>query len=291
MYIQDFINYIKAPQYLGVITAINKTGDTDATIVVEGSIVSELTVGASIRVQGATVAVDGFYTVKSFSFANNVTTIAVNETITATVTIVETMTPRLYKGVNLTLTTINAVFDNKDVSFDNANIPFGTTDSVTNNVMKLTYDKENNNLACKITGMVLTPYEEQTEQEYVTIMNKVGSTNLDEYFRGIYETCTTFFTGLSESEIDTHKEKFYVDMQNATVVDAGSFVIIPPDDQASVRVQGIQYFIDNYSMEESNKIKLLNYGESIAVTNPDGNDEIITCGRACTFTFNPTGGN
>ena len=40
-----------------------------------------------------------------------------------------------------------------------------------------------------------------------------------------------------------------------------------------------------YETTEVNKIKYMNYGESITVENPEGNEEIITCARACTFDF------
>lgn len=282
MYISDFIKYISAPVYVGVITAISKA---NSTVTVAGSVISVLAQGAIIRLQGLSALVDGLYTVKSLSFANNVTTITINETLATEVTITSDMTPKLYKGVNTSQTFINGVFDNKTVTYDNANLPITPDDSVVDNIMKLEYNESTNTVSCKMYGYLLTPYEEQTEQEFRTAMNKVGEDNLDEYFKGMYELDTTLFSGLTVEQIDEHRTKFYNDIQNATVTDAGSFVIIPPDDQASVLVKGIQYFTDNYEMSEYNKIKLLAYGESTAVTNPDGNNEIVTCARPCTFTF------
>lgn len=283
MYVSDFIKYISAPKYLGLITNIVRS---TSTISVDGSIVSELTVGSTIRVQGVSTLVDIMYTVKSVSFSDNVTNIVVNESISTDVIISGSMKPRLYKGVDITNTTIDTVFDNRTVSFDDANIPIDGEENIQNNIIKFEYSSENSTVSCKNYGYILTPYEEQTEQEYTSIMNKLGQNNLSDYFKGMYELCTTFFSNLSVSDIDTHKTKFYNDMQNATIVDAGSFVIIPSDDQASVLVKSIHYFIDNYDSTEYNKIKFLDYGNSVAVTNPDGNEEIVTCARACTFTFN-----
>ena len=282
MYISDFIKYISAPEYVGVIVAVSRA---DSTISVSGSVISMLTQGATIRLQGLSALVDGLYTVKTLSFSDNVTVITINETLPQDVTITEDMSPKLFKGVNTEQTIINGTFDNKSITYDNANISTNTDDSIRDNIMKFSYDSTVNTLSCKVYGFLLTPYEEQTEQEYLTIMNKVGQSSLSNYFKGMYEAITTFFSGLSDSQIDEHRTTFYNDMQNATVVDAGSFVIIPPDNQASVLVKGINYFIDNYDVAEYNKIKFLSYGESIAVSNPDGNEEIITCARPCTFTF------
>ena len=282
MFISDFINYITAPKYLGVVSSISKS---TSTIIVSGSIITELSHGTKIRIQGASNLIDIIYTVDTVNYTAPNTVIKVVESIPSEITITSNMTVTLYKGIETTTTTINLKTDNKDIALDNINTPVDSNISIKDNMVKLTYDENNSTVSCKTYGYILTPYEEQTQQEYKSVFTKLGTNNLSTYFRGMNELSTTLFSGLSVTDIDSHRTDFYNKMQDATILDAGSFVIIPPDDQSSVLVKGIQYFIDNYDIAQVIKIKYLSYGESLTVTNPDGNSEIITCGRACTFSF------
>ena len=282
MFISDFIKYIQTPEYLGVVSAINKA---DSTITVADTIQSQVVQGTKVRVQGASPSVDLIYTVDTVTPEAGTTIIKVKEDIPIETTITQNMTVKLFKGVDITATNINLTFNNKEVSLDNAQENLPSTVVVTDNVTKIAYDKNNATVNCKTYGYLLTPYEEQTELEYKGIMNKIGQSKLSTYFKGMYEVITTLFSGLTVDQIDQHRATFYTNMQNASIDDAGSFVIINPDQQAKVRVESIHFFIDNYPPIESNKIKYMNYGEAIPVQNPDGVEEIITCARACSFSF------
>lgn len=282
MFISDFIKYIQAPEYLGVVSAISKA---NSTITVAANISSQVASGASVRLQGVSSTMDLIYTVASVTATAGSTVIKVRETIPVEITITSSMTVKLYKGVDTTTTNINLVFDNKEVAFDDAEEDLSATAVVRDNIVKLGYDKDNETVNCKTYGYLLTPYEEQTELEYKGIMDKLGQSNLSTYFKGIYEAITTFFSGLSVDDIDAHRATFYTNMQNASVEDAGSFVIVNPDQQAKVRVESIYFFIDNYEPTEVNKIKYMSYGEAITVQNPDAVEEIIVCARACSFSF------
>lgn len=282
MYIQDFIKYIQAPEYLGVVSAISQA---DKTITVAAAISSQVTAGAKVRIQGISSTVDQIYTVVSAELSGANTVITITEDIPAEITITSTMNVGLYKGVDTAQAEINLAFDNKEVSLDDAEQPFSETSTLEDNIVKLEYNKEGNKVNCKTYGYLLTPYEEQTQAELQGVLDKVGLTKLNEYFKGIYETFTTFFSGLTTTEVDAHRTAFYTKMQDASIEDAGSFVIINPDQQAKVRVESIYFFIDNYTPSETNKIKYMSYGEAIPVQNPDGVEEIITCARACSFEF------
>ena len=228
---------------------------------------------------------DLIYTVDTVTAVAGATTIKVKEEIPIDTTITSTMTVKLFKGVDITATSINLVFDNKEVTMDNAEQDLSPTAVIRDNIVKLVYDKDNELVNCKTYGYLLTPYEEQTELEYKGVMDKLGQSKLSTYFKGMYEAITTFFSGLSVDEIDQHRATFYTNMQNASIDDAGSFVIINPDLQTKVRIESIYFFMDNYTPTEVNKIKYMNYGEAIPVQNPDGVEEIITCARACSFSF------
>ena len=282
MFISDFIKYIQAPEYLGVVSAINKA---DSTITVADTIQSQVVQGTKVRVQGASPSVDLIYTVDTVTPEAGITIIKIKEDIPIETTITQNMTVKLFKGVDITATNINLTFNNKEVSLDNAQENLPSTVVVTDNVTKIAYDKNNATVNCNTYGYLLTPYEEQTELEYKGIMDKIGQSKLSTYFKGMYEAITTLFSELTVDQIDQHRATFYTNMQNANIDDAGSFVIINPDQQAKVRVESIHFFIDNYSPIESNKIKYMNYGEAIPVQNPDGVEEIITCARACSFSF------
>ena len=282
MFISDFIKYIQAPEYLGVVSAISKA---NSTITVAANISSQVAKGAKVRVQGISSTVDLIYTVDTVTAAAGSTTIKVQEEIPIETTITSTMTVKLFKGVDTTATNINLVFDNKEVAMDDAENELASTAVVRDNIVKLTYDKDNDTVNCKTYGYLLTPYEEQTELEYKGIMDKLGQSKLSTYFKGMYEAITTFFSGLTVDEIDQHRATFYTNMQNASVDDAGSFVIINPDQQAKVRVESIYFFTDSYEPTEVNKIKYMNYGEALPIQNPDGVEEIIVCARACSFSF------
>ena len=282
MFISDFIKYIQAPEYLGVVSAVSKA---NSTITVAGNISSRVASGAKVRIQGISSTMDLIYTVDTVTAVAGATTIKVKEEIPVDTTITSTMTVKLFKGVDITATSINLVFDNKEVTMDNAEQDLSPTAVIRDNIVKLVYDKDNELVNCKTYGYLLTPYEEQTELEYKGVMDKLGQSKLSTYFKGMYEAITTFFCGLSVDEIDQHRATFYTNMQNASIDDAGSFVIINPDLQAKVRIESIYFFMDNYTPTEVNKIKYMNYGEAIPVQNPDGVEEIITCARACSFSF------
>lgn len=282
MFISDFIKYIQAPEYLGVVSAVSKA---NSTITVAGNISSQVASGAKVRIQGISATMDLIYTVDTVTAVAGATTIKVKEEIPVDTTITSTMTVKLFKGVDITATNINLVFDNKEVTMDNAEQDLSPTAVVRDNIVKLAYDKDNKLVNCKTYGYLLTPYEEQTELEYKGVMDKLGQSKLSTYFKGMYEAITTFFSGLSVDEIDQHRATFYANMQNASIDDAGSFVIINPDLQTKVRIESIYFFMDNYTPTEVNKIKYMNYGEAIPVQNPDGVEEIITCARACSFSF------
>lgn len=282
MFISDFIKYIQAPEYLGVVSAVSKA---NSTITVAGNISSQVASGAKVRIQGISPTMDLIYTVDTVTAVAGATTIKVKEEIPVDTTITSTMTVKLFKGVDITATSINLVFDNKEVTMDNAEQDLPPTAVIRDNIVKLVYDKDNELVNCKTYGYLLTPYEEQTELEYKGVMDKLGQSKLSTYFKGMYEAVTTFFSGLSVDEIDQHRATFYTNMQNASIDDAGSFVIINPDLQAKVRIESIYFFMDNYTPTEVNKIKYMNYGEAIPVQNPDGVEEIITCARACSFSF------
>ncbi len=282
MFISDFIKYIQAPEYLGVVSAVSKA---NSTITVAGNISSQVASGAKVRIQGISATMDLIYTVDTVTAVAGATTIKVKEEIPVDTTITSTMTVKLFKGVDITATNINLVFDNKEVTMDNAEQDLSPTTVVRDNIVKLAYDKDNKLVNCKTYGYLLTPYEEQTELEYKGVMDKLGQSKLSTYFKGMYEAITTFFSGLSVDEIDQHRVTFYTNMQNASIDDAGSFVIINPDLQTKVRIESIYFFMDNYTPTEVNKIKYMNYGEAIPVQNPDGVEEIITCARACSFSF------
>ena len=282
MFISDFIKYIQAPEYLGVVSAVSKA---NSTITVAGNISSRVASGAKVRIQGISPTMDLIYTVDTVTAVAGATTIKVKEEIPVDTTITSTMTVKLFKGVDITATSINLVFDNKEVTIDNAEQDLSPTAVIRDNIVKLVYDKDNELVNCKTYGYLLTPYEEQTELEYKGVMDKLGQSKLSTYFKGMYEAITTFFSGLSVDEIDQHRATFYTNMQNASIDDAGSFVIINPDLQAKVRIESIYFFMDNYTPTEVNKIKYMNYGEAIPVQNPDGVEEIITCARACSFSF------
>lgn len=282
MFISDFIKYIQAPEYLGVVSAVSKA---NSTITVAGNISSQVASGAKVRIQGISSTMDLIYTVDIVTAVAGATTIKVKEEIPVDTTITSTMTVKLFKGVDITATSINLVFDNKEVTMDNAEQDLSSTAVIRDNIVKLVYDKDNELVNCKTYGYLLTPYEEQTELEYKGVMDKLGQSKLSTYFKGMYEAITTFFSGLSVDEIDQHRATFYTNMQNASIDDAGSFVIINPDLQAKVRIESIYFFMDNYTPTEVNKIKYMNYGEAIPVQNPDGVEEIITCARACSFSF------
>ena len=282
MFISDFIKYIQAPEYLGVVSAISKA---NSTITVAANISSQVAKGAKVRLQGVSTTLDLIYTVASVVAAAGTTTIKVVEGIPVETTVTTSMTVKLYKGVDTAATNINLVFDNKEVAMDDAQEELAATAVVRDNIVKLNYDKDNNVVNCKTYGYLLTPYEEQTELEYKGIMDKLGQSKLSTYFKGMYEALTTFFSGLTVDDIDAHRATFYTNMQNASVDDAGSFVIINPDQQAKVRVESIYFFIDNYEPTEVNKVKYMSYGEAITVTNPDAVEEIIVCARACSFSF------
>ena len=282
MFISDFIKYIQAPEYLGVVSAVSKA---NSTITVAGNISSQVASGAKVRMQGISSTMDLIYTVDTVTAVAGATTIKVKEEIPVDTTITSTMTVKLFKGVDITATSINLVFDNKEVAMDNAEQDLSSTAVIRDNIVKLVYDKANELVNCKTYGYLLTPYEEQTELEYKGVMDKLGQSKLSTYFKGMYEAITTFFSGLSVDEIDQHRATFYTNMQNASIDDAGSFVIINPDLQTKVRIESIYFFMDNYTPTEVNKIKYMNYGEAIPVQNPDGVEEIITCARACSFSF------
>ena len=282
MFISDFIKYIQAPEYLGVVSAVSKA---NSTITVAGNISSQVASGAKVRIQGISATMDLIYTVDTVTAVAGATTIKVKEEIPVDTTITSTMTVKLFKGVDITATNINLVFDNKEVTMDNAEQDLSPTAVIRDNIVKLVYDKDNELVNCKTYGYLLTPYEEQTELEYKGVMDKLGQSKLSTYFKGMYEAITTFFSGLSVDEIDQHRATFYTNMQNASIDDAGSFVIINPDLQTKVRIESIYFFMDNYTPTEVNKIKYMNYGEAIPVQNPDGVEEIITCARACSFSF------
>lgn len=282
MFISDFIKYIQAPEYLGVVSAVSKA---NSTITVAGNISSQVASGAKVRIQGISATMDLIYTVDTVTAVAGATTIKVKEEIPVDTTITSTMTVKLFKGVDITATSINLVFDNKEVTMDNAEQDLSSTAVIRDNIVKLVYDKDNELVNCKTYGYLLTPYEEQTELEYKGVMDKLGQSKLSTYFKGMYEAITTFFSGLSVDEIDQHRATFYTNMQNASIDDAGSFVIINPDLQTKVRIESIYFFMDNYTPPEVNKIKYMNYGEAIPVQNPDGVEEIITCARACSFSF------
>ena len=282
MFISDFIKYIQAPEYLGVVSAVSKA---NSTITVAGNISSQVASGAKVRIQGISATMDLIYTVDTVTAVAGATTIKVKEEIPVDTTITSTMTVKLFKGVDITATNINLVFDNKEVTMDNAEQDLPPTAVIRDNIVKLAYDKDNELVNCKTYGYLLTPYEEQTELEYKGVMDKLGQSKLSTYFKGMYEAITTFFSGLSVDEIDQHRATFYTNMQNASIDDAGSFVIINPDLQTKVRIESIYFFMDNYTPTEVNKIKYMNYGEAIPVQNPDGVEEIITCARACSFSF------
>ena len=282
MFISDFIKYIQAPEYLGVVSAVSKA---NSTITVAGNISSQVASGAKVRIQGISATMDLIYTVDTVTAVAGATTIKVKEEIPVDTTITSTMTVKLFKGVDITATNINLVFDNKEVTMDNAEQDLPPTAVIRDNIVKLAYDKDNELVNCKTYGYLLTPYEEQTELEYKGVMDKLGQSKLSTYFKGMYEAITTFFSGLSVDEIDQHRATFYTNMQNASIDDAGSFVIINPDLQTKVRIESIYFFMDNYTPTEVNKIKYMDYGEAIPVQNPDGVEEIITCARACSFSF------
>ena len=282
MFISDFIKYIQAPEYLGVVSAVSKA---NSTITVAGNISSQVASGAKVRIQGISATMDLIYTVDTVTAVAGATTIKVKEEIPVDTTITSTMTVKLFKGVDTTQTEISLSFNNKNVSMDDAQEELSPTAVVQDNIVKLAYNKADNIVNCKTYGYLLTPYEEQTELEYKGIMDKVGTGKLNNYFKGMYEAITTFFSNLSITDIDSKRATFYVNMQDASIEDAGSFVIINPDEQAKVRVESILYFMNVYETTEVNKIKYMNYGESITVENPEGNEEIITCARACTFDF------
>ena len=282
MFISDFIKYIQAPEYLGVVSAVSKA---NSTITVAGNISSQVASGAKVRIQGISATMDLIYTVDTVTAVAGATTIKVKEEIPVDTTITSTMTVKLFKGVDITATSINLAFDNKEVTMDNAEQDLPPTAVIRDNIVKLAYDKDNELVNCKTYGYLLTPYEEQTELEYKGVMDKLGQSKLSTYFKGMYEAITTFFSGLSVDEIDQHRATFYTNMQNASIDDAGSFVIINPNLQTKVRIESIYFFMDNYIPTEVNKIKYMNYGEAIPVQNPDGVEEIITCARACSFSF------
>ena len=282
MFISDFIKYIQTPEYLGVVSAISKA---DKTITSPSAISSQVASGAKVRIQGASPDVDLIYTVDTVTTVDTNTVIKVKEEITSDITITSAMNVKLFKGVDITQTEIGLSFNNKNVSMDDAQEELTPTAVVRDNIVKLAYNKADNTVNCKTYGYLLTPYEEQTELEYKGIMDKVGTSKLNNYFKGMYEAITTFFSNLSITDIDSKRATFYVNMQDASIEDAGSFVIINPDEQAKVRVESILYFMNVYETTEVNKIKYMNYGESITVENPEGNEEIITCARACTFDF------
>ena len=282
MFISDFIKYIQAPEYLGVVSAVSKA---NSTITVAGNISSQVASGAKVRIQGISATMDLIYTVDTVTAVAGATTIKVKEEIPVDTTITSTMTVKLFKGVDITATNINLVFDNKEVTMDNAEQDLSPTAVIRDNIVKLVYDKDNELVNCKTYGYLLTPYEEQTELEYKGVMDKLGQSKLSTYFKGMYEAITTFFSVLAVDEIGQHRATFYTNMQNASIDDAGSFVIINPDLQTKVRIESIYFFMDNYTPTEVNKIKYMNYGEAIPVQNPDGVEEIITCARACSFSF------
>ena len=62
MFIQDFIYYLQAPKYVGVIQGIEQSDDV-TTIVVTGSVITEVAENTKVRIQGASSAFNGIYTV------------------------------------------------------------------------------------------------------------------------------------------------------------------------------------------------------------------------------------
>ena len=286
MYLTQLINFLRTPKYVGVVQGIEQQ-DNVTTVVVTGSVVTEILQNTQVRIQGAGSTFDNIYTVASVTTANNTTRITLTTNTPSALTVTSDMNVTLYKAVNLDTTEaqIKVSTGDKAVSFDDAENPISTDDQQTSSFVKFTYDEDNNMFNFYTYGNLLNLYEVQTQQEFKTIMDTIGYNNLNDYFKGMYELNTTLFSNLTNDEIYEHIVKFYTDMQDATIVDAGSFVIIPPDDSASVRVESIRFFIDNYDAQQVLKLKYLTYGNSVAVTNPDGNEEIVTCARACSFTF------
>ena len=286
MFIQDFIYYLQAPKYVGVIQGIEQN-DNVTTIVVTGSVITEVAENTKVRIQGASSAFNGIYTVKAVTATDNTTRITLTTNTPSALIVTEDMNVTLYKEVNLTQTNVQVMFstDNRTISLDNAEQPIKQSDNITNSFIKFRYDEDNNLFNLYTYGTLVNMYETQTQQEFKTIMDTISYNNLNDYFKGMYDLNTTLFSNLTNTEIDEKRTQFYNDMQDATIVDAGSFVIIPPDDNASVRVESIRYFISKYDRSEVLKLKYLTYGNSVPVKNPDGNTEIITCARACTFTF------
>ena len=286
MFIQDFIYYLQAPKYVGVIQGIEQSENV-TTIVVTGSVITEVAENTKVRIQGASSAFNGIYTVKAVTATDNTTRITLTTNTPSALIVTEDMNVTLYKEVNLTQTNVQVMFstDNRTISLDNAEQPIKQSDNITNSFIKFRYDEDNNLFNLYTYGTLVNMYETQTQQEFKTIMDTISYNNLNDYFKGMYDLNTTLFSNLTNTEIDEKRTQFYNDMQDATIVDAGSFVIIPPDDNASVRVESIRYFISKYDRSEVLKLKYLTYGNSTPVKNPDGNTEIITCARACTFTF------
>ena len=286
MFIQDFIYYLQAPKYVGIIQGIEQS-DNVTTIVVTGSVITEVAENTKVRIQGASSAFNGIYTVKAVTATDNTTRITLTTNTPSALIVTEDINVTLYKEVNLTQTNVQVMFstDNRTISLDNAEQPIKQSDNITNSFIKFRYDEDNNLFNLYTYGTLVNMYETQTQQEFKTIMDTISYNNLNDYFKGMYDLNTTLFSNLTNTEIDEKRTQFYNDMQDATIVDAGSFVIIPPDDNASVRVESIRYFISKYDRSEVLKLKYLTYGNSTPVKNPDGNTEIITCARACTFTF------
>ena len=286
MFIQDFIYYLQAPKYVGIIQGIEQS-DNVTTIVVTGSVITEVVENTKVRIQGASSAFNGIYTVKAVTATDNTTRITLTTNTPSALIVTEDMNVTLYKEVNLTQTNVQVMFstDNRTISLDNAEQPIKQSGNITNSFIKFKYDEDNNLFNLYTYGTLVNMYETQTQQEFKTIMDTISYNNLNDYFKGMYDLNTTLFSNLTNTEIDEKRTQFYNDMQDATIVDAGSFVIIPPDDNASVRVESIRYFISKYDRSEVLKLKYLTYGNSVPVKNPDGNTEIITCARACTFTF------
>ena len=111
MFISDFIKYIQAPEYLGVVSAVSKA---NSTITVAGNISSQVASGAKVRIQGISATMDLIYTVDTVTAVAGATTIKVKEEIPVDTTITSTMTVKLCKGVDITATSINLAFDNKE---------------------------------------------------------------------------------------------------------------------------------------------------------------------------------
>lgn len=282
MYISDFIKVVSAPKFIGQVASITKVGAT-STIHVIGSFTTELFSGVKVRIQGAPPNINLIYTVQSATINGEYTDVVTVEEIASAVDSTGSTPMYLYKGVNLTTTEVQLTCDNTSVSFDGVDEPINTNTTINNAIIKLNYDESNNQVKFKTYGWLLRPKEEQAQTTVSGILGGIGYSNLNEYFKGMYEFNDTLFSSLSDTEIDTHMEIFYQNMQNATITDAGSFAVI--NDSGTALMKPIYYFIDNYDVEYVNKIKYLGRGESVLVEDGSGVEVIVTCARPCAFSF------